>query len=51
MEVNKKTYAGYSQVMFSELWKIIFMDLSSNSSNNLEYKHSTEDAMHYCIIR
>lgn len=34
MEVNKKTYAGYLQVKFSELWKIIFMDLSQNSSNN-----------------
>lgn len=34
MEVNKKTYAGYLQVKFSELWKIIFMDLSQNSGNN-----------------
>lgn len=44
MEVNKKTYAGYLRVKFSELWKIIFMDLSQNSSCNLEDTHNTEDA-------
>lgn len=31
------------QVKFSELWKIIFIDLSQNSSNDLEHKHGTED--------
>lgn len=54
MEVNKKTYAGYLKVKFSELWKIFTMDLSQNSSNNLEHKHSTEDAnyvlVHYTLI-
>lgn len=52
--MNKKTYAAYLQVKFSEHWKIIFIDLSQNSSNNLEHKRSTEDAnyvlVHYTLI-